>query len=432
MSRLALANPIVGGADDRYFIFCYFEGGWDILLSLDPRDPLVFNSGAVQATQILPGYEFLESSDGALIDAGGITLGPHAGGLANVMEHVAIVRGMSMDTLTHEAGRRRFLTGKVPSGLQARGSSGATWLASKLGVDNPIPNLAVKVESYNVDQPNYATGMIVNSVPDLVAALRDAEPTQSKSLDQLVDGLLGTYAQCTSVENSAFLTAAEAGRLKAREMVQGGYEQLFDFLGDPAAIDAFNIPLGESNPLATPEAQAAMAVTAITSGMSRVVSIEAASGLDTHYDEWTTDQGPAQERGFDVIASMIQALKGKAYPGGQGESWLDHVTIVGFSEFCRGALLNANLGRDHSLTNACVVAGAGIQGNQVIGSSSDVGMTPTRTNLETGVTVEFGNAGGEVVRPEHVLQALLHDVGVTDDEADLRVEPLKALLKNPS
>jgi uncharacterized protein (DUF1501 family) len=251
-----------------------------------------------------------------------------------------------------------------------------------------------------------------------------------KSLDQLVDGLLGTYGQCTNVENSAFLTAAEAGRLKAREMVEGGYEELFDFLGDPAAIDTFNIPLNEANPLSTPEAQAAMAVTAITSGMSRVVSIEAASGLDTHFEEWTTDQGPNQERGFDVFASMIQALKAQEYPGGQGESWLEHVTLVGFSEFCRGAMLNASLGRDHSLTNACIVAGAGIQGGQVIGSSSNVGMAPTRTNLETGMTADL-NSAGEVVRPEHVLQALMCDVGITGDEADLRVEPLGALLKNP-
>ena len=33
--RRAHAKPI----DDRLFIFAYFEGGWDVLMSLDPRDP---------------------------------------------------------------------------------------------------------------------------------------------------------------------------------------------------------------------------------------------------------------------------------------------------------------------------------------------------------------------------------------------------------
>ena len=28
---------------DRYYIFCYFAGGWDTLLALDPRDPVKFN-----------------------------------------------------------------------------------------------------------------------------------------------------------------------------------------------------------------------------------------------------------------------------------------------------------------------------------------------------------------------------------------------------
>ena len=27
---------------DRCFVFAYFSGGWDVLLSLDPRDPAVF------------------------------------------------------------------------------------------------------------------------------------------------------------------------------------------------------------------------------------------------------------------------------------------------------------------------------------------------------------------------------------------------------
>ena len=31
-------------APDRYYIFCYFGGGWDVFLSLDPRDPRDFPS----------------------------------------------------------------------------------------------------------------------------------------------------------------------------------------------------------------------------------------------------------------------------------------------------------------------------------------------------------------------------------------------------
>ncbi|HAN29986.1 MAG TPA: transcriptional initiation protein Tat, partial [Myxococcales bacterium] len=158
-------------AKDRYFIFCYFAGGWDILLSLDPRDPVKFNAGNLSVTHIEPGYGQLDDPPNAgkpytVKDAQGQPqiLGCYVGDVLKHLDKFSFVRGMSMDTLTHEVGRRRFITGKPPSGLLARGSSGATWLASWLGQQDIIPNLAVRVETYNVDRPNFATGLKVSSV----------------------------------------------------------------------------------------------------------------------------------------------------------------------------------------------------------------------------------------------------------------------------
>ena len=94
----------------------------------------------------------------------------------------------------------------------------------------------------------------------------------------------------------------------------------------------------------------------------------------------------------------------------------DHTVIVGFSEFSRTPLINVRGGRDHSLTNACFVAGGNIRGNQVIGASSDLALQPTKTNLVTGLP----DLGGEVIRPEHVLQTLFDEVGI-GEKPDLRV-----------
>src|SRR3954462_5816539 len=44
---------------DRCFVFAYFSGGWDVLLSLDPRDPAVFTPDRTADTRILPGYSLL-------------------------------------------------------------------------------------------------------------------------------------------------------------------------------------------------------------------------------------------------------------------------------------------------------------------------------------------------------------------------------------
>ena len=216
-------------APDRYYIFCYFPGGWDILLSLDPRDPSVFTNGNMRTTQIQPGYEFLDNTDGMLVEAGGMTFGPHIGELANHTNRLAVIRGMSMDTLTHEVGMRRFLTGKAPAGLQARGSSAATWLASHYGGYEPIPNLAVQVESYNEERPNYATGLAVNSVSDLIRALRPAEPSLPLRISQQISNRMRDAALCPRGQRSDLWLSAEASRQKAQEMVMGGLAERFDF-----------------------------------------------------------------------------------------------------------------------------------------------------------------------------------------------------------
>jgi hypothetical protein len=426
---LARAAGVEGLTEDRYFVFCYFNGGWDALLSLDPRDPALFHGGNVKNTFIDPGYERIEDYDMTLSPFGdaGAMLGPFLGDLLGHLDKVAIIRGMSMDTLTHEVGRRRFLTGKPPSGLLARGSSGATLLASALGQGDAIPNLAMRVESYNTDQPNYASGLKVSTVSDLVRALAPDGPQLSAVARQQIDELLGKTALCPEASQSAFWQTSESSRGRAAEMVAKQLHALFDFMAPTNEMIDLRDHYGIANAnqaQTSPGAQAALAAQALKGGVSRVVSIQATAGLDTHYEEWADDQGPTQMDGFNAVARLMDDLAASPYKD-TGDSWLDHTTIVGFSEFQRGALINAAGGRDHSLTNACFVAGAGIKAGQVIGRSSDIGMGPTPTNLTSGQW----DPAGEIIKPEHVLQTLMVDIGLEGDPGDLRVDPIGALLK---
>jgi hypothetical protein len=425
MSPLAHGQLRHPDAPDRYYIFCYFPGGWDILLSLDPRDPSRFTNGNLRSTQIQPGYELLQGNNAQLIQSGGITWGPHIGELARHTDKVTVVRGMSMETLTHEVGRRRFITGKAPSGLQARGSSAATWLASHYGGSEAIPNLSVQVETYNRGLPNYATGLAVNSVSDLLRALRPADPSLAARLVQQIGGRLTDAALCPRGAQSSLWTNAEASRKKAQDMVTGGLSSAFDFRANSPAMQLIRDHYGfNRNQTNTPEVQGAMAVQAITSGISRCASISVCPGLDTHFDDWQTDQGPRQEVGFRVVSRMVEDLAQRPY-GDTGESWLDRTVIVGFSEFSRTPMLNTRGGRDHALTNACFLMGGKVRGGQVIGASSDVGMMPTTTNLLTGRP----DPEGEVILPEHVLQTLFDEVGI-GSAPDLRVPACREDLLN--
>ena len=422
------AGPRVVSEQDRYYIFCYFSGGWDILLGLDPRDPRDYGEDRIRVTLTQPAYDQLTGVGRDIIHAPtGVSFGPHIGGLLSYADQVAVVRGMSMDTLSHSSGRRRFLTGKSPSGLQARGSSVNTWLSAHLGAQEPIPNLAIRVESFNDGQlPTFADALAVSNSDDLIRTLTPADPALPPLVSRQIQASLSDAAACAEGERSAFWRAAEVARQKALDMTAGGFAQRFDLrrpefaeLRQRHAITNLNDSV---------ELRGALAVQAICSGMTRCVNVEVANGLDTHFDNWTTEQGARQEQGFNVVSRIADDLASREYYG-TGRSWLDHTVIVGFSEFSRTPLLNDNGGRDHALTNAAFLLGAKINGGHVIGSSSPLGMQPMAVNLQTGQAVS-NPTEGEVVRPEHILQTLYSEVGIQEADVDLRVPPLPTLLRS--
>ncbi len=436
------------GEADHHFVFVYFSGGWDILLSLDPRDPAVFTDEEeiIQNNRIQLGYSTLGITEPYPVTIGGREelLGPYVGNLRNHADKLAIVRGMSMETLTHEVGRRRFITGKPPAGLLARGSSNATWLAAELGATNHIPHLAVRVEAYNVDQPSYASALTVQSSDDLVQLLRAQAPLLAPAQADLIDDFLATEARCGRARHSPALRNARESWERMQGMLGQDLSKLFDYTTTLASLYPGMTPEDDARRMAmgalrthffgsdapgggldrtSPVAQAAIAATALTNGISRVVSIEGGRGLDTHFTDWRTDHGNRQMQGWDAVAKLVEYLESTPYQG-TATTWLDHTTILCFSEFMRTPLINERGGRDHWLTNASLLVGGGIVPG-VIGESSNIGMGPTATDLVSG---RRDDRNGQVILPDHVLRTLLFQAGVEDDVADLRVPPIGRLL----
>ncbi len=411
--------------NDRYFVFMVFDGGWDVLLGLDPRDPGTFRNDLIQETRIQPAYEQLPAAFQQLLPTSvdGLVLGPYANPLVSLADQITIVRGMSMDTLTHEVGRRRFLTGKPPQGLQAKGSSIATHLAANIGRNEPIPNLAARVEPANVDQPAWASELSVASVDDLQRALAPSDAALPVGTRSRISAMLAQYRDCDVAVRSPTRRASIDLRGAGYSLVDQELYSLFDFTTETPEVTALREQYNFGGTLFSGEAFAAMTSVALRSGISRVVSFNAARGLDTHFSNWRTDNGPAQQRGFQVVATLAADLASREYRD-TGESWLDRTTICVYSEFSRTPLLNGAGGRDHHLTNSCLLLGGGLPGGKVIGASSDVGMSPLPVDLQTGRP----DPEGDIVRPEHVLRALMAHAGIEDDVADLRVPPLRALL----
>ncbi len=156
------AQADVGDPDDApLLVMCEFSGGWDTLYSLDPRNHQLFGD---PAGGIYTGFDTVTdpttkgvidtTSTGLVRPVGGnIDFGPAIGSIAaDHRDELCVVRGVNMGTLTHEVGRRYFLTGKFPRGLAASGSSLETWWAAAGGhlSDHQIPNLVSGgAETYN-------------------------------------------------------------------------------------------------------------------------------------------------------------------------------------------------------------------------------------------------------------------------------------------
>lgn len=408
----------------RHYVFAYFGGGWDVLLSLDPRDPA---SITPEEHRIGPDYDALVGAPtNEVRTIGGVEVGPHLGMLADHMDRLNIVRGMSMDTLTHEVGRRRFLTGKPPAGLSARGSSAATWISSRLGALDPVPHLAMGVETYNVDQPTFASALRVGGAADLVRVFTPGTPILAPAQDDILQAFLASESLCDRSRHSPMLREADESRERLAGMLESNLAGLFD-IGrlDAAVRDRFGVT---GTNYSTPEAQSLVTYQALTNGVSRCVSMAANSEtLDTHFTDWSQNQGPRQERGFNAIARLVTELQATPYAAegfvADGSTWLDHTTIIGFSEFSRTPIRNDRGGRDHWLGNSCFLIGGNVRPG-VVGESSNYGMEPQPVDLETGAY----DPAGEVIRPEHLLRTLMVDAGITADEADLRVDPVRAVI----
>lgn len=379
----ARADAKGGAPKGPFLIFCYFSGGWDTLLSLDPRDHQAFGGAG---GDIETAYDkvndtgvraVLDKNPKGLVRPAGsqIAFGPAIGKLAAHYADLCVVRGLDMQSLTHEVGRRYFLTGKFPRGLAASGSSLPTVFVADTADATPVPNLVMGVETYNDGLTPAANGLVIRGAGDLAGMLKPLDA--GDSLDPAVAAKIRDYVaaeRCADrrFDGSGLVTTYQTSREKAAILGSGELFQYFDFRANPSAeiaslYEAFGIdPKNPAADLATAKGQAAVAAQAITNGVSQAVSIEIAKGLDTHDSDWEDDHAPLLRSGFDTLADLIAYLKKK--PFGAGSFW-DETVIVAFSEFARTPKRNSRGGRDHHLASACLVAGKGIKGNTVIGQT---------------------------------------------------------------
>lgn len=411
----------------RSFVFCYFRGGWDTLLGLDPRDPNVFTEARRSETRIELGWDRLaDEYPRTLIQPSGsnIALGPTMGGIANHFDKMCVVRGLTMDTVAHDVGRLYFITGMKPRGVLAAGSALGTRIVAQQGDTSPMPNLVSRVETFNERLPSFATGLTISSVADLVATLTDGPNAPNAAVRSKLEAFRARTGTCDPIEldRHGLLGLIRQSGKKARDLVASNLAAKFQFLSarDPEMM-AIKARYGIGTSLTSPEAQAAMAYQVLRYRMAQAVTIELASNLDTHFENWATQQPDQQAAGWTALGTLVSDLSATEDPV-RGGKLIDHTTIMAFSEFGRTALLNSRDGRDHSLTGSCLLIGAGVPHNRVIGASSDVGMVPRAINPATGQPED----GGAFLTPTLVAASIMESAGY--DTTALRTNGLPCLM----
>jgi uncharacterized protein (DUF1501 family) len=410
-------------------IICNFNGGWDQLLALDPRDNTLF--GANDA--IYPAYDLhavgnsafsqvmAESYGTGLVkpDGSNITFGPCVGRLADHFEELCVVRGINMGTLTHEVGDRYFNTGKFPRGLAANGSSLGTWHSDQTGDISPIPNLVIGMETFNEGLANYATGLSIKQSVDLLTVLTQlGTPLNNASNNAVADYLWTQKCSDFLYDNEAMVSTYLDSRNKALMLASGDLAEHFMFLKntknqaikDVYAAFQINVAGNTFNKdIAGPKGQAAIAAQAITQGLSQAVSVRLVGGIDTHDDDYQTIHASSLQTGFNALADLISFLKNTE--DGNGLPFWNRVTLLCTSEFARTPKINVRGGRDHHLASSCLAAGNGIRGNRVVGGTRDEDFSSYLIDPESGATVE----NGIEIRPPDIHATLLKAMGMSYD-----------------
>jgi uncharacterized protein (DUF1501 family) len=426
MLQSMLRPRSAAAAVDRSFVFCYFRGGWDTLLSLDPRDPNVFTEARRNETRIELGWDQIADTYPKTIQqpaGSNIDFGPVMGGIMQHYDKMCVVRGMTMDTVAHEVGRKYFITGLPPRGTAAAGSAVPTRIVSQQGDESALPNLVVGVETYNDGDPSYSSGLTVNSVSDLITTLTDGPAAPDATVRAHLDSYRGRAIDCDPVKlnRGGLLGLLRSSQTKARELVSSGLSSKFQFLNaNDSEMTGLATRYGIAN-LGTVQAYCAMTLQALKYEMAQCVTIEMAGNLDTHDADWATDQPDSQFAAWTALGQLVTDLEATPDPS-RGGTLLDHTTILCFSEFGRTALLNGRGGRDHSLTSSCMMLGAGIPTNKVVGKSSDTGMTPGAVNMTTGAPDD----SGVLVTPTLVIASMMHSAGL--DTLKLRTDGLPCLI----
>ncbi|AKF10984.1 DUF1501 domain-containing protein [Sandaracinus amylolyticus] len=400
----------------RRLVACYFEGGWDVLLGPDARDPARTYPGIQLGTDLLDA----EMREPVEVNLGGarVLWGAPMAPMRAHADVTTVFRGINMNTVAHPTGRAYVNTFMSPAGSAPRGSSLGTVFATggELGPEGPIlPFVSVGLPAFNHRYAQEANALQLDRPREVMPMLSGP----ARRMPTAIEALLAAARE----DSRACIGAAYEGRDPAEEqrlsiarmerLESEGLASRFDFAGDSAEMQQVRTRYGfAANATDGAGLQAAVAAQLVKTGLSRSVMVRLSRGHDTHNANWATDQPTRLSEGFTAMSALIEDLR-------QDDPDLARTTVIAFSEFSRTPRLNGTRGRDHWFAASMVVCGGLRPG--VFGATNPDDLGLIRVDPERGTQADDGMQ----LMPEHVAATIVAAAGL--DATDYRVDPITSL-----
>lgn len=396
-------------ASGHRFVACFLDGGWDVLLGADPRDP----AGSYEGIDLGLDRLAAEFRDPRPVSMGGteqlwgptlLALEPHA-------DLATFFRGINMNTVSHDTAKSYSHTGRQPAGALARGDSIGTVAASVHDNGSLLPNTAISVPSFNREFDNRFSAIRMNDpreIRDLIGPTRDA---LGEGVEDLLHQALEDAYSCVSPAYSGRLPEDELriSRDRIKKLQEQEVVSRFDFDAGTAEMNQIRAlyPLDDNS-----GRSAATAAQLLRTELSTSVTARISGGFDTHRNEWAVQQPQRLVRAFEAIGAMMTHLR-------EDDPSFERTTVMVYSEFARTPRINGDGGRDHWFADSVMIFGSTLK-TGVFGASNEQDLGLISVNPTTGQPDDAGIQ----LRPEHVMATLVQSLG--GDPSPYREDPLTA------
>jgi uncharacterized protein (DUF1501 family) len=343
-STLPAGEPTALAAGGTFWVLVHAVGGWDTTLLFDPKGNGVNSEGFA----VNDGF-----GAGEILTAGNIAYAPIGNNKAffdRFYQQLLVVRGIDCETNGHDSGQRNTWSGRLNDGTPAFGAL----LAAVAAAGKPMS--FITNGGYDYTGGVVAPTRLGNNI-DSLQALMYPNRINPQQQDGPTYHTEATYAR---------IAEARRARIERQQAAQHlpRIDEAMSLLYTSRLGMADLKKLGEYLPDDLGNGmrrQAAIAVAAYKSGLSQVANLSL-GGFDSH-----GNNDAQQEQQLTQLLQGVMDL----YDIAETLGVADELVVVMGSDFGRTPKYNEGNGKDHWSVGGMMLMGKGIQGNRVIGETTD-------------------------------------------------------------